>query len=157
MLVVQQLIRSPRSGYALVKDIHERTGWKPSFGSIYPLLERMQQDDLVTVKEQGRSKVYSLTVKGKQTFEQQHEKRVQLFSQVAEQVRVLECLGEEEAQIAAQTLEVLKRGEVPFQDIPEASQIKQELFRLLSEEKTITKRTKIRAILKNTAKELRKL
>jgi DNA-binding PadR family transcriptional regulator len=157
MLVVQRLTDGPSSGYKLVKDIAERSGWKPSYGSIYPLLERMQHEGLLTVKAEGRSKVYSLTSKGVQYFRKQQDGRVQLFSQFSEQLKILECLGEEEANAAQTVLEMLKRGEIPFQEIPEATELKYKLFNLLNEGKTKTHRKQIRAALARTIRELEKL
>jgi DNA-binding PadR family transcriptional regulator len=155
MLVTQQLTESPTSGYQLVKAIHERTGWKPSFGSIYPLLEKMQQDGFVTVHEEGRSKVYSLTAAGKQSIEEQRNQRVDTFTKITEHIRVLECL--DETAPTNDILEILKRGEIPFQDLPEATAVRDELFRLLKEGKTKTKRAELRTILNRTYKELKKL
>ena len=48
-MILKTLGEEPCSGYQLVKKINESTGWKPSYGSMYPLLEGMSkaQDEIV--------------------------------------------------------------------------------------------------------------
>jgi len=65
ILVLKHLADRPRAGYGLIKDIHEHTGWKPSYGSIYPLLDHLKQEGLVESEEKGKKKVYHLTNAGK--------------------------------------------------------------------------------------------
>lgn len=66
ILVLKQLIKKPRAGYGLIKDISEETGWKPSYGSIYPLLDNLRKEGLVKQEVQGKKKIYHLTRKGKE-------------------------------------------------------------------------------------------
>ena len=80
------LAHHPASGYELVKHINEMTGWKPSFGSMYPLLEDMNKKKLVSIKQEGRKKIYSLTVKGKKNISGWDEKKHELFDSMKEKV-----------------------------------------------------------------------
>jgi DNA-binding PadR family transcriptional regulator len=59
--------KGPLHGYALMKRIERLTDeeWKPSPGSIYPALQELVQDGLVTCNAQGRKKVYAITPEGK--------------------------------------------------------------------------------------------
>ncbi len=66
ILVLKHLADCPRAGYGLIKDIHEHTGWKPSYGSIYPLLDRLKREGLVEGEANGKKKVYHLTKEGKE-------------------------------------------------------------------------------------------
>lgn len=61
-IVMRTLAGGKLSGYGLTKAIEKSTGtWKPSFGSIYPLLEKLLKEKLVDFEVEGRKKVYFLT------------------------------------------------------------------------------------------------
>lgn len=49
-----------------MKKIRTESGfWKPSPGSVYPLLRKCLENKLVNVKQEGKRKIYSLTALGK--------------------------------------------------------------------------------------------
>jgi DNA-binding PadR family transcriptional regulator len=54
-------------GYEMITELEERTGgrWRPSAGSIYPTLQLLEDEGLVTAEEVEGRKVYSLTDEGK--------------------------------------------------------------------------------------------
>ena len=59
LIVMKTLANKKLSGYDLTKQIEKDTGtWKPSFGSIYPLLEKLLKEKLVDVEIEGRRKLY---------------------------------------------------------------------------------------------------
>ncbi len=64
-------------GYALTALIEEKMGWKPSQTAVYNSLKSMEQEKLVTSEEKiekGRvQKIYSITPKGLQVFEETHK------------------------------------------------------------------------------------
>ena len=157
MLVLQQLSVGSCSGYAIVKTIHAQTGWKPSYGSIYPLLERLQSDGLVTVKEEGRSKLYSFNAQGKHLFEAEKSRRKQALSGIVEQLRVLASMGDEEAAQMAEIIAAQVEGDENCKELPELAQMRGELHRLMKEGKFKTKTQQIRTIAKKAAAELKKL
>jgi DNA-binding PadR family transcriptional regulator len=53
-------------GYEMITELEERTGgrWRPSAGSIYPTLQLLEDEGLVTAEEVEGRKVYSLTEAG---------------------------------------------------------------------------------------------
>lgn len=63
--VLSFLERSPKNGAELMDEIElmTRGWWKPSPGSIYPLLENLVQEGLVKKRDDGR---YELTQKARQ-------------------------------------------------------------------------------------------
>lgn len=69
-MILRVLRKKPLHGYAIIKRIELITGdlWKPTTGSVYPLLAQMHSDGLVSIKEtesRGRKKkVYCITKKG---------------------------------------------------------------------------------------------
>src|SRR5438132_2411850 len=62
--VISMIARSPKNGAEIIDEIEKMSwgGWRPSPGSIYPLLDQMVQDGAVRKREDGR---YELTDKGK--------------------------------------------------------------------------------------------
>ena len=62
------LAEQPRHGYQLIREIEERTDgrWKPSAGSVYPTLQMLADEGLVTVATDEDRKIYSLTAEGKE-------------------------------------------------------------------------------------------
>lgn len=74
-LVLNMLAQKPMSGVEIVTVIEEETGgrWKPSSGSIYPLLARLHKRGYTTESssEEIGMKRYALTAKGEAFFEKQ--------------------------------------------------------------------------------------
>jgi DNA-binding PadR family transcriptional regulator len=58
----------PMHGYEMIQELEERTGgrWTPSAGSIYPTLQLLEDEGLVTAEEVEGRKVYSLTDVGQE-------------------------------------------------------------------------------------------
>lgn len=64
--VIALLAERPMHGYQIISEIGERSGgaWKPSAGSVYPTLQLLADEGLITSEEQGGRKTYSLTDTG---------------------------------------------------------------------------------------------
>ncbi len=65
----------PMHGYEMIQELEERTGgrWTPSAGSIYPTLQLLEDEGLVTAEEVDGRKVYSLTDTGKKEVPERTE------------------------------------------------------------------------------------
>lgn len=57
----------PMHGYEMIAEIAERSGgaWRPSPGSIYPNLQLLEEEGLVTAEEVGGKRLVSLTEAGR--------------------------------------------------------------------------------------------
>ena len=64
--ILVELAEQPMHGYQLIQAIEIRSGgtWKPSPGSIYPTLQLLADEGLVSAVQDGERKVYSLTDAG---------------------------------------------------------------------------------------------
>lgn len=64
--VLSLLAEKPMHGYQIITEIAERSGgsWKPSAGSVYPTLQLLADEGLITAEEQNGRKTYSLTDAG---------------------------------------------------------------------------------------------
>ncbi|MET8699026.1 PadR family transcriptional regulator [Kitasatospora sp. NPDC004723] len=57
----------PMHGYEMIAEIAERSGgaWRPSPGSVYPTLQLLEEEGLVTAEETGGKRLVSLTEAGR--------------------------------------------------------------------------------------------
>ena len=60
------LAEQPMHGYQVMQELSERSGgrWHPSAGSIYPTLQQLEDEGLVTAEDRDGRKTFSLTEAG---------------------------------------------------------------------------------------------
>ena len=63
----------PWNGYQIIHEIAHRTHgvWRPSAGSVYPALQQLEDEGLVSLAGEGRRRMYTLTPDG-QAYVQAH-------------------------------------------------------------------------------------
>lgn len=66
----------PMHGYDLIRELEQRSGgmWRPSPGSIYPTLQMLEDEGLVTAEERDGKRVYSVTDAGRVELESRRER-----------------------------------------------------------------------------------
>jgi len=66
--ILALLAESPMHGYQVMQQLAERSGgiWQPSAGSVYPTLQQLEDEGLVTAAEQDGRRVFSLTDAGRE-------------------------------------------------------------------------------------------
>jgi DNA-binding PadR family transcriptional regulator len=66
--VITLLAEAPMHGYQIIQELVERSGgaWRPSPGSIYPALQLLQDEGLVTAEETDGKRVFTLTDAGRE-------------------------------------------------------------------------------------------
>lgn len=66
--VLALIAEQPMHGYQIIREIDERTNgnWKPSAGSIYPTLQLLADEGIITAEEADGRKIYSLTEAGRE-------------------------------------------------------------------------------------------
>ncbi len=67
--ILALLAEEPMHGYQIITELTERSGgvWRPSPGSVYPTLQAMEDQGLVTANKSEGRRVFSLTDEGKAT------------------------------------------------------------------------------------------
>lgn len=67
------LAERPMHGYEMIQELEGRTGgvWRPSPGSVYPTLQLLEDEGLVTSEEQGGKRLFALTDSGREEAAQQ--------------------------------------------------------------------------------------
>ncbi len=68
MALLMLLAEEPRNGYQLMQVIEERSdgNWRPSPGSVYPILAQLEDEGLVRATERDGAKVFELTDAGRE-------------------------------------------------------------------------------------------
>jgi DNA-binding PadR family transcriptional regulator len=66
--ILVELATEPMHGYQLIRAIEDRSGgaWKPAPGDVYPTLQLLADEGLVTAAQEGERKVYALTDAGRE-------------------------------------------------------------------------------------------
>ena len=65
--ILAALGRKPMHGYEVIQDLEEQSGgrWRPSAGSVYPTLQQLADEGLVSSEEVDGRRVYTLTDAGR--------------------------------------------------------------------------------------------
>ena len=71
LAILSLLSEGPKHGYQLMKELAERSGgvYKASAGSVYPTLQQLEDEDLVTSDQQAGKKVYRITAAGRRELQ----------------------------------------------------------------------------------------
>ena len=74
--VLSLLAEKPMHGYQIIREIEDRSGgsWKPSPGSVYPTLQLLTDEGLITASESDGRKTYSLTEEGRSVADADSDK-----------------------------------------------------------------------------------
>ena len=64
--ILKVLAEQPMHGYQIIQELSQRSGglWRPSAGSVYPTLQLLADEGLVSSSEAGGKKVFTLTEAG---------------------------------------------------------------------------------------------
>ncbi len=129
-IILKDLEQSEHSGYSLMKHISEHLGRKPSPGSVYPILDELLREKLVTVREEGRSKIYSITAAGKQEAKSATSHRAEILDRVISNVKMVGELCGENPDALINMLQSMKSEDSPFMHPPrEMIKLRDAMFR----------------------------
>jgi len=90
---ILRILERPHHGYEIMKHIEQEcVYWKPSPGSVYPMLLKLKRAGLITEKDVGNRKVYTITKEGRERVKrfdlyknEIKEKMVELFRMMGEE------------------------------------------------------------------------
>ncbi len=70
-LLLGVLLERPMHGYEIIRELEKRSHgmWRPSPGSVYPTLQLLEEEELVTGKEENGKKIYTITDAGRKQAE----------------------------------------------------------------------------------------
>ncbi|QKR00355.1 PadR family transcriptional regulator [Metallosphaera tengchongensis] len=94
MLILDALVGKPMHVYEIMKSIEKKFNgvYKPSPGSIYPVLKTLIGEGLVEVKEVNGRKVYEITQLGREKWEKGKSEIKSVFSSNSGYRRVISSL-----------------------------------------------------------------
>jgi len=87
-IVLRILDRKPMSGSEIMEEVEEQTGWRPSPGSIYPLLARFRYRGIIeeVESEEAGLRRFILTEKGRELLGE-YERRREIFRRKFHSIR----------------------------------------------------------------------
>ena len=153
------LADKPMSGSELVKTIELQLGWKPSYGSIYPLLEHLLEKKLVTCKLEKKKKTYTLTIKGKQALKTNRKNKESLVKLLNKTYSIMkEVYGIDASRIDEKLAEEITEGTIAIEDIhQESEEMKKQIFRIMKDKNYPKHKTKLKKIISETNKKLKEI
>lgn len=88
-IILRQLLEKPMHGYEIISKLEEKSQgmWRPSAGAIYPNLQMLEEQGLVTAKDEGGKKIYSLTDKGQELAQKAQESFTAHWEEMPEHVK----------------------------------------------------------------------
>lgn len=117
------LAEQPRHGYEILTELADRSDgqWRPSPGSVYPVLKRLAQEGLVKPTHENGRRVFQLTDTGRELVATEGASWGEPWAQVATGNDETEVLWNEAKQMAAALWQVGQIGDVAM--ITTATQI----------------------------------
>lgn len=84
LVVLYLLSERPRHGYDIIRAIETHTSgfYAPSPGMIYPILSRLETDELAVPKENGTKKIFELTQQGRSLLSKNSQTIVTIMEQI---------------------------------------------------------------------------
>lgn len=155
LVLLKALSQEASSGYALMKQLEERLGSKPSPGSIYPLLDELAKEGHITCEVQGRSKIYSITKEGRLAFSLLEKQKVGVLKKMQSNMKIWGMLSGEDVSMHHEMLGRLQKDELPFgemsKDMLALRQLLAKVYLLEDKKKT----TQVKKIIQETNKKLK--
>lgn len=150
--VLKELNKKKLSGYDLIKHFEE-FGERPSPGYIYPLLNDLEEKGFISVKQDERRKVYSITAKGKKLLLELQKNREEMINKMK---KVWSSITDkDEVNQIVKNRQRMFANKDSFKDKDILEKFHKTLFSVYKTGKD--KRQKIRTILNKTIKEIRSL
>ncbi len=113
--ILKLLSEEPLTGYGLMKRIEEETGfWKPSTGSMYPLLQALEDQGLITHEGEEDRKVYSLTKHGHAALTEAHRAKAEILESLQRAFEVCgRVFGREEVELLRKQMQSWFKAGMP--------------------------------------------
>ena len=115
LVVLGLIAEEPRHGYDIIKALEAKFqgAYSPSPGAIYPMLQMLEEADLVASQANGNKRLYSITEQGKAYLEENAEELARINAQIDEVSadRGEISLGDEVRGVAKAVFVRMRRGE----------------------------------------------
>ena len=114
LLVLGLIAEAPRHGYDIIRDLHDRFqgAYRPSPGSIYPILQTLAEAGMVTSETHGRQRLFAVTDEGRAYLADQRAELAAINAQLEEAARPIgeSAIGEAIRDLRAALFERMRKG-----------------------------------------------
>ncbi|MFI0849643.1 PadR family transcriptional regulator, partial [Mesorhizobium sp. IMUNJ 23232] len=121
LVVLGLIAEEPRHGYDIIKALEAKFqgAYSPSPGAIYPMLQMLEEADLVVSEANGNKRLYSITEQGKAYLEENAEELARINAQIDEVSadRGEVSLGDEVRGVAKSVFVRMRRGEFSSEQV----------------------------------------
>jgi DNA-binding PadR family transcriptional regulator len=110
LALLSMLESGPKHGYELMKELEAKSGgiYKASAGAIYPALQQLEDEGLVTSDQAAGKRTYSLTEAGKAELQREAESVKKIWQRAEQAGDWAPWIGFEGAEVARPAAEVMK-------------------------------------------------
>ena len=110
LALLSLLEQGPKHGYELMKDLEARSGgiYRASAGAVYPALQQLEDEGLVTSDQKDGKRTYRLTGAGRQELTREAEAVRRIWQRAEQWEGWGPWIGPEAAEVARPAAELLK-------------------------------------------------
>lgn len=108
--ILSLLSEGPKHGYQLMKEMSERSGgvYQASAGSVYPVLQQLQDEGLIESSEKEGKRVYRLTAAGRKELQNDPESAQRIWERAETWEDWGRCSGPEVVAMFGPLAELIK-------------------------------------------------
>ena len=112
LALLSLLSEKPQHGYQLMKEMEERSGglYRGSAGSIYPTLQQLAGERLISSQRQEGRRIYSLTAAGRRELHRDPDAVRRIWERAQRWEDWGSCMGPETIPAIGPLAEILKAG-----------------------------------------------
>ena len=137
--IMALLAEQPMHGYQIIQELENRTGgaWRVSPGSVYPNLQMLEEEGLISSQEVEGKRVYSLTDAGRAQFESRKESGRAPWDEIpGEGDETLYSLRDAAMKLAAAAMQVAHAGsnEQIHRTVAILNETRRQLYAILAED-----------------------
>jgi len=110
LALLSMLESSPKHGYELMKELETKSGgiYKASAGAIYPALQQLEDEGLVTSDQPAGKRTYSLTDAGKAELQREAETVKKIWQRAEQAGDWGQWIGPEAAEVFRPSADLMK-------------------------------------------------
>lgn len=127
LVVLGLIAEEPRHGYDIIKALEARFqgAYSPSPGAIYPMLQMLEEADLVLSEAQGNKRLYAVTAQGSAYLAENASELARINAQIdaASSEAGAVSLGDEARDVANAVFTRLRRGQFTAEQALKAHEI----------------------------------
>jgi DNA-binding PadR family transcriptional regulator len=136
--ILALLAERPMHGYEMIQELSARTGgmWRPSPGSVYPTLQLLEDEGLISSQETEGKRLFSLTDSGREEAERQPAGQAPWEQVTAGVDQSTVRMRDAVAQAAAAVMQVLHAGtdEQKAKALEVLTETRRKLYSILAED-----------------------